>query len=533
MKTNFTLFCKAFMIAVSAIWFNASVLNAQVVTTTTTNISYTLKNAAIVVDNSINVTSSSSITNVKVSISTNFSAGDVLSYSGTLPSGVTASYNSLTGILSFTGTALAAQWKALLKTVTFYSASNVTANREIVFSLGNLVASSTGHFYEFVPFGPLASDILTWPQAKAAAATRTYLGMQGYLATITSKEENDIIFQKLTASGWIGSSDGYQQINTAKGSTIYANQAASEGKWYWVTGPEAGTQFSNCSWVGATPTAVNGMYMNWNAGEPNNNHNNTQYGEYGEQYGEIYAGTSMGQPGKWNDFYSTNTDRNFVQGYVVEYGGMPLDPIAKTTDSRTIVITSSQSALPITGLKLSAENSDKSVLLRWSTYTEINNSHFEILRSTNGVDFESIGIFMAPAANSTTITNYQFKDNAPVAGINYYRLKQVDLDGHYTYSNILRIDRTQGSNSNWQAYPTQIQKGGNINLAINSADAKNVHAIMTNASGQKISDVSLQLQKGISLHGFAIANVAAGTYFLSVYDETGAKMLDTKRIIVQ
>lgn len=533
MKTNFTLFGKVFIMAILAIFFNTSALNAQVVTTSTTNISYTLKNASIVVDNSINVTSSSSITNVKVSVSTNFSAGDVLSYTGALPSGVTANYNSSTGILSFTGTALAAQWKALLKTVTFYSTSNVTANREIVFSLGNLVASSTGHFYEFVPFGPLASDILTWPQAKAAAAAKTYLGMQGYLATITSQEENDIIFQKLTASGWIGSSDDYQQINTAKGSTVYANQAASEGKWHWVTGPEAGTQFSNSAWVGATPTAVNGMYMNWNAGEPNNNHNNIQYGEYGEQYGEIYAGVSMGQPGKWNDFYSTNSDRNFVQGYVVEYGGMPLDPVTKTTDSRTIVITSSQSALPITGLKFSAENSDKSVILKWSTYTETNNSHFEILRSTDAINFQSIGIFMAPAANSTSTTNYQFKDNTPVAGINYYRLKQVDLDGHFTYSTILRIDRNQAINSNWQVYPTQVQKGGNINLSISSVDAKNVHAIITNASGQKISDVSLQLNKGISVHSCAIPNAASGTYLLSVYDEAGVKMSDTKKIIVQ
>jgi hypothetical protein len=107
------------------------------------------------------------------------------------------------------------------------------------------------------------------------------------------------------------------------------------------------------------------------------------------------------------------------------------------------------------------------------------------------------------------------------------------LDGRYTYSNILRIDRTQGANNNWQVYPTQVQKGGNINLAINSGEAKNVHAIMTNVSGQKISGVSLQLQKGVSVHGCTVANVPAGTYFLSVYDETGAKTLDTKRIIVQ
>jgi hypothetical protein len=67
---------------------------------------------------------------------------------------------------------------------------------------------------------------------------KPYHGLQGYLATITSQEENDFIEQKLSADGWIGASDDFEQINIAAGSFLYADQGEAEGRWYWVTGPE-------------------------------------------------------------------------------------------------------------------------------------------------------------------------------------------------------------------------------------------------------------------------------------------------------
>ena len=76
-------------------------------------------------------------------------------------------------------------------------------------------------------------------------------------------------------------------------------------------------------------------------------------------------------------------------------------------------------------------------MLQWKTTNEINTSHFEVQRSKDGINFTKIG--MVQAANITGINNYFFTDAAPLLGNNYYRLKQIDMDGRFTYSKIVTI----------------------------------------------------------------------------------------------
>jgi hypothetical protein len=510
-----------------ALCLTITTVTAQTITTSATTNQYSLQTPAIVVDNSITITSAALITDARVTVSSNFSSGDVLSYTGTLPSGVTASYNAATGVLAFTGTAAAADWQALLRTVTFSSSSSSAADRAIVFSLGNLISATNGHFYEFVAFGPQSTDILTWHQAKTAAAARTYFGLQGYLATITSQEENDVIHEKLSASGWIGSTDNHAEIEAIIGGNLN-NQNKTEGKWYWVTGPEAGTKFSETS-SGVT-TAVNNMYINWSTGEPNN-FGTSPNGESGEQYGEIYSGTtSWGQPGKWNDFYNINTDRDFVQGYVVEYGGFGNDPV-DISAYRTLNI--DDAILPVTGLQFSASEAGAAVLLKWSTYTETNNSHFEIQRSADGRNFQKIGVYVVPDGNSISIMNYQFTDYNPVAGANYYRLKQCDLDGHFTFSDILRFDLQKQSRNSWTAYPNTVQKGGSITLTILSIIPQKAHLVLSNSAGQRVSGSYLSLHRGTATYSFNVGNLPAGTYYLTLYETGGAMITEVKKIQIK
>ncbi len=94
--------------------------------------------------------------------------------------------------------------------------------------------------------------------------------------------------------------------------------------------------------------------------------------------------------------------------------------------------------LPLTGLSLSARKLDKEILAQWQTLTEQNTSYFELEKSSNGTEFEKITIVKAQG-NSKEKSEYSFIDKAPNSPINFYRIKQVDLDGKSSYSNIATV----------------------------------------------------------------------------------------------
>ncbi len=434
--------------------------------TTSTSNPYLSKETAKQVDMGIKVYSTGTVTNARVNIAGNFQSGDALSYSGTLPAGVTSSYNAATGVLSFTGTASASQWQTLFRTVKFYTASPVLGDRIVSFSLGSLVAGSNGHFYEYV------STAGSWTTAKTNAAARTYLGLNGYLATVTSQEENTFLQEKFSADAWIGASDDYSYINAATGATTYANQSAAEGKWYWVTGPEGeiGTQFSNAN---LTPASVSSRYMNWNGAEPNNAGSN-------EHYGEMYISGST--PGKWNDL-----PNSYSLGYIVEYGGLSADPMLQLSASRTVSITA---VLPVSGLQFNAEVKNAAVKLNWSTLTEENTDHYEILHSTDGTNYKKIADM--PAAGTSTVTSYyQWLHTSASNGANYYQLKQVDKDGHYVMSYVKKV--TLGA-VRFSAAPNPATSQITISYTYTGKAAR---LVIRNINGMKVYEQAVQSVQSI------------------------------------
>ncbi|UCE92610.1 MAG: T9SS type B sorting domain-containing protein [Flavobacteriaceae bacterium] len=177
-----------------------------------------------------------------------------------------------------------------VKSVVFYSTNeNIQGERFFSFTLGDAnFLPSTGHYYEYV------QDIgITWTLARTAAEARTYYGIPGYLATITSPEEAQLSGEQADGAGWIGGSD--EEV---------------EGTWKWVTGPEEGMVF----WVGdMNGSAPNGEFAFWNNGEPNNLND--------EDYAHITA-PNVGITGSWNDLSVSGAESGDYQpkGYIVEYG---------------------------------------------------------------------------------------------------------------------------------------------------------------------------------------------------------------------
>ncbi|TFD63225.1 hypothetical protein E3T39_00505 [Cryobacterium suzukii] len=162
-----------------------------------------------------------------------------------------------------------------------------------------------GHYYAAYNLG----GALTWAAADNYATSQTSYGMKGYLATITSAAENAFTATYTNAANaWLGASDQDTYINQ-NSDVQYTSQTsgqAAEGNWYWVRGPEAGTQF----WEGVfNGSAVDGSFSSWQTGEPNNNPS--------EHYAATNYNTALGL---WNDFHGGNSA---VQTALIEFGGMP------------------------------------------------------------------------------------------------------------------------------------------------------------------------------------------------------------------
>jgi gliding motility-associated-like protein len=239
---------------------------------------------------------------------------DILTLTGIHPN-IEASWDAQEGKLSMTGLggtqATYVDLIAAVQDVVFSSSSvNVSGERRFSFTVGDAnYLPSTDHYYEYVPM-----QGVTWTNARDLAASYTYFGLQGYLATITSQEEAVLSGEQAAGAGWIGGSD-----------------AGQEGVWRWMTGPEAGTIFWNGGINGSTPP---GGYANWNTNEPNNCCG-------GEDYAHVTA-PNIGTPGSWNDLSNTGepdpANDYHPQGFIVEYGGTPGDPVVDISASTRITV---------------------------------------------------------------------------------------------------------------------------------------------------------------------------------------------------
>lgn len=151
------------------------------------------------------------------------------------------------------------------------------------------------------------------------------------------------------------------------------------------------------------------------------------------------------------------------------------------------------SPLPIELLSFSAQLKNNFVELKWSTATETNNDFFTVERTSNVEHFEPI-LQIEGAGTTKELTDYKVIDPSPLYGRSYYRLKQTDFDGKYTYSSVSVIDYEGPEHSTLTVFPNP-SSGKNLTIKIEGlTDATEVPVQIVNMQGQKVYETTIQVK---------------------------------------
>ncbi len=226
------------------------------------------------------------------------------------------------------------------------------------------------------------------------------------------------------------------------------------------------------------------------------------------------------------------TQGNYNLGYFVTDAALDFtDPSYYSVSLNNPI--SVTAVVPVELTSFTAQSSNNSVELKWSTATETNNKGFEVERSTDKVNFSRIG-FIPGNGSTTEIHQYAFTDNTVSSGTYYYRLKQLDYDGSYKYSSVTEVKFSlpvQYSIS--QNYPNPFNPSTSINFALPAES--NVVIDLYNVLGARVMTIaSGDYPAGAHQVSLNAANLASGTYIysISVSGKDGSKFVSSKKMIL-
>jgi hypothetical protein len=172
--------------------------------------------------------------------------------------------------------------------------------------------------------------------------------------------------------------------------------------------------------------------------------------------------------------------------------------------------------LPVKLYSFNAIMENSNVELSWITEQEINASHFEVERSENGKDYKPIAVVFA-AGSSDNKVNYKYSDNidALSSGVINYRLKMVDIDGKYTYSNVrvIHISRKMEQSLAILTYPNPVSNELHITLPAAWQAQKVSFELMAN-NGSSIIDI--ESTSSSQTEAINVSKLATGFYILKV-----------------
>jgi Domain of unknown function (DUF4082)/Secretion system C-terminal sorting domain/Cohesin domain len=233
------------------------------------------------------------------------------------------------------------------------------------------------------------------------------------------------------------------------------------------------------------------------------------------------------QANYWVDVVFSPKEYTFELTSVVDDAGCT----ATGAPLQTLTVTSVNcNTLPVTLLNLSATPQDKKITVRWATDGESNNKGFDLLRSTDGINWQTIA-FINGAGNSSSVKNYSYVDLNLSPKRYYYRLKQIDFDGKYKISaTVSAVIDGKGSFSLSQNFPNPTV-GGETTIQFTLAAASKVSLSLYDMHGRLVRVLATG-GKDAGTHAIPVntGSLTSGVYY---YKLQAGDFSDVKKMTIQ
>ena len=221
----------------------------------------------------------------------------------------------------------------------------------------------------------------------------------------------------------------------------------------------------------------------------------------------------------WENIPTPTTSGTTSSGNITVAGVSSFSPFTFGTTNNV------HNPLPMELISFTAIEKNKTVDLNWVTASEKDNDYFSLERSKDGIHFSKIGTIKG-AGNSNETLHYYYSDANPLSGLSYYRLKQTDFDGKFTYSEIRAITIKENSKLKLSVYPNPASTDDIVNFTL-SKQASNIDLSIYNINGAVVYTENLKQTNNIKLRNNLLSK---GVYLVIINaDETRLY----KRIVIK
>ena len=195
----------------------------------------------------------------------------------------------------------------------------------------------------------------------------------------------------------------------------------------------------------------------------------------------------------------------------------------------TFVIQASGTALPVKLVNFRGQRTGAKNMLYWSTASEQNNRGFEIQRSADGENFSALSFVQSKAnnGNSSSELSYQFADEKPFNGSNYYRLKQTDFDGKVSFSNVVLIKGVRSTSIVMSAvYPNPVKD--NLKVILAAPAIGTINLVVTDVAGKVVMQQSNSIASGDNNLSINVSKLPSGSYMIKAICANGCETAVSK-----